>query len=170
MRVIAIASIIVVSNALGLLAAKAVEIVGAGKSFKCTPIAVWDGDGPIWCAEGPRIRISGVAAREMDGTCRANQPCPAVGAIEARDRVVKLFGGATGELNTGHITVKSATMTCISEGGAGGRRTADLPGSFCTKRIDRNWLGKELGHAEEETSAGADCASAAADRGCGVPR
>jgi hypothetical protein len=120
MRVIAIASIIVVSNALGLLAAKAVEIVGAGKSFKCTPIAVWDGDGPIWCAEGPRIRISGVAAREMDGTCRANQPCPAVGAIEARDRVVKLFGGATGELNTGHITVKSATMTCISEGGAGG--------------------------------------------------
>jgi endonuclease YncB( thermonuclease family) len=124
MRVIAIASIIVVSNALGLLAAKAVEIVGAGKSFKCTPIAVWDGDGPIWCAEGPRIRISGVAAREMDGTCRANQPCPAVGAIEARDRVVKLFGGATGELNTGHITVKSATMTCISEGGAGGGRTA----------------------------------------------
>jgi hypothetical protein len=47
---------------------------------------------------------------------------------------------------------------------------ADLHGSFCTKRIDRNWLGKELGHAEEETSAGADCASAAADRGCGVPR
>ena len=45
----------------------------------------------------------------------------------------------------------------------------DLPGSFCTKRIDRNWLGKELGHAEEETDAGADCAAAAADRGCDVP-
>ena len=29
----------------------------------------------------------------------------------------------------------------------------DLPGSFCTKRIDRNWLGKELGYAEEETDA-----------------
>ena len=27
---------------------------------------------------------------------------------------------------------------------------ADLTGSFCTKRIDRNWLGKELCHAEEE--------------------
>ena len=103
MRVIAIAGTIVVSIALGLPAAKAVEIVGAGKSFKCTPIAVWDGDGPIWCAEGPRIRISGVAAREMDGTCRANQPCPAVGAIEARDKVVRLFGGATGKLKTGHI-------------------------------------------------------------------
>lgn len=32
----------------------------------------------------------------------------------------------------------------------------DLPGSFYTKRIDRNWLGRELGHAEEETDAGAD--------------
>jgi hypothetical protein len=124
MRVIAIAGTIVVSIALGLPAAKAVEIVGAGKSFKCTPIAVWDGDGPIWCAEGPRIRISGVAAREMDGTCRANQPCPAVGAIEARDKVVRLFGGATGKLKTGHITVKAPTMTCISEGGAVGSRTA----------------------------------------------
>ena len=39
----------------------------------------------------------------------------------------------------------------------------DLPGSFCTKRIDRNWLGKELGHAEEETDAGADSDAAAAD-------
>jgi len=124
MRVTAIASMIVVSAALGLPPAKAVEIVGAGKSFKCTPVAVWDGDGPIWCAEGPRIRISGVAAREMDGTCRANQPCPAVGALEARDRLVKLFGGATGKLKTGHITVKGLAMTCISEGGAGGIRTA----------------------------------------------
>lgn len=42
----------------------------AGVSFSCTPIAVWDGDGPIWCAEGPRIRLAGVAAREIDGSCR----------------------------------------------------------------------------------------------------
>jgi hypothetical protein len=39
----------------------------------------------------------------------------------------------------------------------------DLTGSFCAKRIDRNWLGKELGHAEEETDAGADSDAAAAD-------
>ena len=29
----------------------------------------------------------------------------------------------------------------------------DLIGSFCTKRIDRNWLGEELGDAEEEAYA-----------------
>jgi hypothetical protein len=42
-------------------------------------------------------------------------------------------------------------------------REYDLHGSFCTKRIDRNWLGKELGDAEEEADAGADSDAAAAD-------
>ena len=48
----------------------AAQIVAAGSTFTCTPVAVWDGDGPVWCAEGPRIRIAGVAAREMDGAVR----------------------------------------------------------------------------------------------------
>lgn len=43
-----------------------VPIVAAGTAFTCTPTRVWDGDGPIWCAEGPRIRLEGIAAREMD--------------------------------------------------------------------------------------------------------
>jgi endonuclease YncB( thermonuclease family) len=103
-------------------------VVSAGQTFTCTPTAVWDGDGPIWCAEGPRIRIAGVAAREIDGTCRANQPCPAVGGIDARDRLVRLFGGGKGTLSTGHVKVQSATMRCLSEGSAGGSRTA----AWCT--------------------------------------
>lgn len=104
--------------------AASTNIVPAGVSFRCTPTAVYDGDGPVWCAEGPKIRIAGVAAREMDGTCRSNQPCPVVGAIDARDRLVSLLGGPKGSLSTGHIVVRSATMTCASEGSAGGSRTA----------------------------------------------
>jgi endonuclease YncB( thermonuclease family) len=99
-------------------------VVPTGLTFNCTPIAVYDGDGPVWCAEGPKIRIAGVAAREMDGTCRQNQPCPPVGAMDARDRLVRMFGGSKGQLETGHIVVRSATMTCVSEGSAGGSRTA----------------------------------------------
>ena len=45
--------------------------VPAGQSFTCTPTAVWDGDGPIWCAEGPKVRLAGISAREIDGTCTA---------------------------------------------------------------------------------------------------
>lgn len=100
------------------------QIVAAGTSFTCTPAAVWDGDGPVWCAEGPRVRISGIAAKEMDGTCRAGQPCPDASAIVARDALVGLFGGARGTLPTGHIQVRAAPMSCLSTGFAGGSRTA----------------------------------------------
>jgi endonuclease YncB( thermonuclease family) len=102
----------------------AAQVVAAGATFTCTPVAVWDGDGPVWCAEGPRLRIAGVAAREMDGTCKSNQPCPPVGAVDARDRLVRLFGGPKGRLATGHVSVSAAPMTCVSEGSAGGARTA----------------------------------------------
>jgi endonuclease YncB( thermonuclease family) len=103
----------------------AAEIVPAGVTFQCTPVAVYDGDGPVWCAEhGIKIRIAGVAAREMDGTCRPNQPCPPVDAIDARDRLVRLFGGPRGKLPEGHVIVRSAAMTCVSDGSAGGSRTA----------------------------------------------
>jgi endonuclease YncB( thermonuclease family) len=100
------------------------QVITSGQTFTCTPTAVWDGDGPVWCAEGPRIRIAGVAAREIDGTCNRNQPCPSVGGVEARDRLVRLFGGAKGTLGTGHIVVRSAPMACRSDGSAGGNRTA----------------------------------------------
>jgi endonuclease YncB( thermonuclease family) len=112
------------SNFLPPAEAPAQVVVPGGQTFACTPTAVWDGDGPIWCAEGPRVRIAGVAAREMDGTCRSNQPCPSVGAVDARDRLVRLLGGKRGVRPEGHILVSSATMTCVSDGSAGGSRTA----------------------------------------------
>lgn len=107
-----------------ILALLAASIVDSGQPFTCTPTHVWDGDGPVWCAEGPHLRIAGIAAREMDGTCRTNQPCPAASAIEARDALVQLMGGARGTISTGHVVVRGPRLTCRSEGGAGGNRTA----------------------------------------------
>ena len=111
-----------------MLLTLAAAVVAAGETFTCTPTAIWDGDGPIWCVEGPHVRISGIAAREMDGTCRDNQPCPAATAPQARDALVDLFGGARGNYSTGHIRVSGGTMMCRSEGSAGGTRTA----AWCT--------------------------------------
>lgn len=102
----------------------AMSIVPAGQTFDCTPTRVWDGDGPVWCAEGPRIRLSGIAAREIDGTCRDNQPCPAAGAEEARDTLVRLVGRPKGSSREGHVLVDGPTMRCVSVGGGGGSRTA----------------------------------------------
>lgn len=99
-------------------------IVPAGQAFECTPIRVWDGDGPIWCAEGPHVRLSGIAAREMNGACNANQPCPDASAVEARDALVGLVGRPIGRSREGHILVEGPKLRCRSVGGAGGNRTA----------------------------------------------
>jgi len=107
-----------------ILAVLGAAIVAVGQTFTCTPVRVWDGDGPILCAEGPRVRVGGIAAREMDGSCRDNQPCPAASAIAARDALVRLLGGARGMSPDGHVLVSGPALTCRSEGSAGGARTA----------------------------------------------
>lgn len=113
---------------MSLMLILAATIVPADQTFACTPTRVWDGDGPIWCAEGPRIRLAGIAARESDGTCRDNQPCPAAGAEEARAALVRLIGRAMGRSREGHVLVTGPALTCRSEGSGGGSRTA----AWCT--------------------------------------
>lgn len=102
------------------------SVVAPGITFTCTPVAVWDGDGPIWCAEGPRIRLEGIAAREMDETCRPGHPCPRASGRAARDHLVALLGGVRGTLRTGHIVVRGSPLTCVSNGSAKGSRTGAL--------------------------------------------
>ncbi len=103
-------------------------IVPNGQTFSCTPTHVWDGDGPVWCAEGPRVRLAGIAAREIDDTCRTNQPCPDVSALASRDALARLVGEPYNFGPHGHVLVTGPTMSCISTGSAGGNRT----GAWCT--------------------------------------
>lgn len=102
----------------------ALQIVAAGEPFACTPVRVSNGDGPIWCAEGPRIRLAGIAARKMDGTCRPNQPCPRASAEQARDHLVSLVGLPVGRSREGHILIRGAPLICRSEGDGVSSRTA----------------------------------------------
>lgn len=113
------------------IAAQGAPVIRAGTAFPCTPVAVWDGDGPVWCAEGPKLRLAGIAAREIDGTCRTGQPCPAASGLDARRQLVALLGGPKGVLREGHIAVAGPVLRCTSEGGGKGDRTAArclLPG------------------------------------------
>ena len=98
--------------------------VAAGASFTCTPIRVWDGDGPIWCAEGPKIRLSGIAARELDGSCRPGHPCPRASGPAARDHLVALIGSSRGRSREGHVLVSAGPLRCRSFGSGKGERTA----------------------------------------------
>lgn len=120
----AVGSAIAVAGNVPVSAQGTVPVVPAGREFTCTPTHVWDGDGPVWCAEGPRVRISGIAAREADGTCRPNQPCPVATAEQAKSALVRLLGGAKGLSNEGHALVSGPRLSCVSDGSAGGSRTA----------------------------------------------
>ena len=102
----------------------ATVIVPSGQTFSCTPVAVWDGDGPIWSEEGPRIRLSGIAARERDGSCSLGHPCTPADATVARDALVAFLGKPVGENAHGHVLVEGPAMRCVSVGSAGGNRTA----------------------------------------------
>lgn len=133
-------------------------VVPAGERFTCTPERVWDGDGPIWCAEGPRLRLAGIAAREMDGTCRPGHPCPAASGEAARDALAAMLGRVTGKSGTGHVEVTGLALSCLSDGSAGNGRTAawcasptagDLScamirGGYAL-RWDRYWRGHKCG-------------------------
>jgi endonuclease YncB( thermonuclease family) len=107
-------------------------IIPSGQDFTCTPTHVWDGDGPIWCREGPRLRLAGIAARELDESCSAGHPCPLAGGIAARDALVGLLGFRTGIGPHGHILIDAHPLLCRSVGSAGGSRTA----AWCVSPIN----------------------------------
>ena len=138
--------------------ADASGIVADGDSFACTPTKLWDGDGPIHCAEGPRVRLSGIAAREADGSCRPGHPCPDASAQAARDTLAALLGRVTGTAREGHLLIEGPTIFCTSAGSAGGKRTAawcvsptagDLScamvASGTAAKWDRYWRGHACG-------------------------
>lgn len=63
--------------------------------FACRVTGVHDGDGPIYCAGGTKIRLSAIAARELDETCLPGHPCPAASGASARDALRALADGRT---------------------------------------------------------------------------
>ncbi|MDF2603491.1 thermonuclease family protein [Sphingomonas sp.] len=98
------------------LALAAAAVVPASKAFACTPVRVWGGDGPIWYGERRRIRLAGIAAREIDGTCRRGHLCPKASGIKARDTLVQLLGGPRGRARSGHVLVRGPKLRCRSRG------------------------------------------------------
>lgn len=125
----------------------AVTVVPSGKIFNCTHIRVWDGDGPIWCAEGQRVRLAGIVTRETDGSCRQYQPCPKTGPQASRDALVRLIGKNTGKSPEGNVKVTGPTMRCLSDGIAKSNRTAaccksPIGGDLSCAMVRGGWSAK----------------------------
>ena len=87
----------------------------AAETFSCSVVAIVDGDG-LRCSETEasgrqiRIRLSGIAARERDGTCTRGHPCPQASAAESTAALERLAAGRR--------------LTCRQVGSTYGRRAA----------------------------------------------
>ncbi|TPG56699.1 thermonuclease family protein [Sphingomonas glacialis] len=63
--------------------------------FSCTVTRVHDGDGPIWCSNGTKIRVAGIQAPDLKNTVpcregRAEYACSNVAAERSRVVVERL--------------------------------------------------------------------------------
>ncbi|MDQ8754748.1 hypothetical protein RCO27_00765 [Sphingosinicella sp. LHD-64] len=91
------AVIFVVINAVRDITPTAVD-TATGSRFTCTVLSVYDGDGPINCAEvdgaGEQVsvRLRGIEAREPDNTCQM-EVCPPLSGQEAKAILTRLAVG-----------------------------------------------------------------------------
>ena len=85
-------------SALGQASSAAVD-TASGSQFPCTVQSVYDGDGPINCAENDttgkqvRVRLRGIEAREADNSCRYENLCPEASGAEAKAQLTRLAVG-----------------------------------------------------------------------------
>jgi len=86
-------------------------------TFTCTVTRVHDGDGPIWCAEGPKVRLTAIAARELDGTCNEGHPCPAASAQAAQQALWRLARGQKLRCEATGMSYKRVTAWCWRQDG-----------------------------------------------------
>lgn len=62
--------------------------------FMCTVAKVNDGD-TLRCADGTRVRLHAVAARESNETCSPGHPCPSASAAAATSALTRMVAGQT---------------------------------------------------------------------------
>ena len=100
-----IAFVVIMVLALGFIAANLLSDarrppvdLSVGSRFPCTVLSVYDGDGPINCAEvdarGQQVivRLRGIEARENDNSCRREDICPPLSGAQGRAVLEELAG------------------------------------------------------------------------------
>jgi len=91
----------------------ALALVAAGQSFTCHVVSVHDGD-TMRCADGTRVRLQGIDANEMDGSC--HHECASLSAIAARDYLGWLASGKTALCSPTGTSYRRVTAWCSVTG------------------------------------------------------
>ena len=115
-----------------------------GNSFTCTVASITDGD-TFKCSEADesgrqiRVRLSGVAARETDGTCSPGHPCPDATAEAATVELDRLAYGQALTCQAVGTTYGRVAAFCQRRDGVD--LSCAMVASGTALRWDRHWQG-----------------------------
>ena len=90
--------------------------ISTEQTFSCRVSNVHDGD-TLRCADGTRVRLHAVAAREINETCSAGHPCPTASAAAARMALVKLAENRTLDCRRTGRSYNRVTAICDNDEG-----------------------------------------------------
>lgn len=82
--------------------------------FQCQVSSVTDGD-TLRCADGTRVRLHAIAAREKDETCSSGHPCPSSSGTAAAAKLTELASGQTLKCERTRTSYDRATAICRNE-------------------------------------------------------
>ena len=82
--------------------------------FLCNVSSITDGD-TLRCADGTRVRLHAVAARESDETCKPGHPCPSASAASATAKLAELASGQTLQCEQTGTSYNRVTAVCWNE-------------------------------------------------------
>lgn len=114
---------------------------GAGR-FPCTVASITDGD-TLRCRETDqdgrqiRVRVSGINARETDGTCSPGHPCPDATASAATAALRRLASGQVLLCRAVGMSYRRVAAFCSNE--AGTDLSCAMVASGTAARWDRHW-------------------------------
>ncbi|WP_396592821.1 thermonuclease family protein [Brevundimonas sp. R86498] len=84
--------------------------------FDCDVAAITDGD-TLRCADGTRVRLHALAARERDETCSPGHPCPEASGAAATAALRRLAGGQALSCERTGRSYERITAVCWTRAG-----------------------------------------------------
>jgi endonuclease YncB( thermonuclease family) len=111
------------------------EVNGA---FPCAVASVHDGD-TFRCADGVRVRVAGIDARELDGSCAPGHPCASAPPEQATAALDRLIDGQTLTCEPNGRTYNRVAAFCRRADGVD--VSCAMLASGTVARWDRYWRG-----------------------------
>jgi endonuclease YncB( thermonuclease family) len=111
--------------------------------FVCQVQRVHDADGPIWCAGGVKVRVAGVNAREVDGSCRRGAPCPTMRHQQAKPIAERLTLGKPLTCQPVDTSYRRVVARCTLPDGRS--LSCALIAAGAAVRWDRYWVRYGMG-------------------------